>query len=242
MEARRPDKTFACNRKRLAPRHLDTRTATCKPPTLSGPSSTTSHVLGTKTCVDSVQLPGNGSPPWQHQRREAARPKRHCNSGRCQLPGFDGFWHTAGCRPAAKPEPSPPVRGMLPARAARVSIRRFPACLAQYIRFRAEVESTSARMLERSAAEVDATAATFNRGKLTAVSPPTQARGDDAGEIVVSRIERQEDERPLFSGGRRRRPSAVTACFCDQVRVAPSRSPSPSEPSARYDADDGDES
>ena len=29
-------------------------------------------------------------------------------------------------------------------------------------------------------AAVDATDATFNRGKLTAVSPPTQARGDDA--------------------------------------------------------------
>ena len=49
--------------------------------------------------------------------------------------------------------------------------------------------------------EVDATDATFNRGKLTAVSPPTQARGDDAREIVVSRIERQGDER-LGSIGR----------------------------------------
>ena len=36
------------------------------------------------------------------------------------------------------------------------------------------------RRLQRSAAAVDATDATFNRGKLTAVSPPTQVRGDDA--------------------------------------------------------------
>ena len=32
------------------------------------------------------------------------------------------------------------------------------------------------------------TDATANRGKLTAVSPPTQARGDNAGEIVASEL------------------------------------------------------
>ena len=42
--------------------------------------------------------------------------------------------------------------------------------------------------------EDDATAATVNRGKLTAVWPPTQEPGDEAGDIVVSRIKRQGDD------------------------------------------------
>jgi hypothetical protein len=36
---------------------------------------------------------------------------------------------------------------------------------------------------------------------LTAVSPPTQEAGDDAREIAVSRIERQDDERQASPDG-----------------------------------------